>query len=177
MASAEHDALCMRAAKFIRQQGFVVAFDDRFQASTGNGELPDAIGFRNGASLLIECKVSRSDFIADKRKHFRQDPSAGMGDWRFILCPPNIVTPADLQPGWGLLYAYPKIIKKVIGFPSNSQWQDAKPFQADKQSECDLMYCALRRVQLAGHLDVVYDPLSSRPKPSTLVSDCNDLSS
>ena len=159
MASELHDQLCLRAAKFLKNNGFSVAFDDRFQAATGVGELPDAIGFRNGVSCLIEAKVSRSDFLADKKKRFRVEPSLGMGDWRFFICPPDLIKPEDLPQGWGLLYAYNKVIKKVHGFPPNTQWFNAKPFVANKQAECDFMYSALRRIALRGNFDDVYDKL------------------
>lgn len=157
MASPEHNNLCLRATKFLRNNGFSVAFDDRFQAVTGTGELPDAIGFRNGVSVIIEVKVSRSDFLADKKKHFRVKAESGMGDWRFFLCPPNLIKPEDLPDGWGLLYAHNKVIKKISGFPTNTQWHSKKPFNANKQAECDFMYSALRKIQLRGNLDVVYE--------------------
>ncbi len=158
MASKEHNELCLRAARYLKSNGFNVSFDDRFQAVTGTGELPDAIGFRNGVSCLIEVKVSRSDFLSDKKKHFRQSPEIGMGDWRFFMCPPDLIKPHELPADWGLLYCYPKTVKKVIGWPPNTMWSK-KPFKANKQAECDFMYSALRRVQLRGHLDVVYEKL------------------
>lgn len=157
MASKEHFELCLRAKKFLNNNGFSVAFDDRFQASTGTGELPDAIGFRNGVSCLIEAKVSHSDFVADAKKHFRINPQQGMGDWRFFICPPGLIMPDELPIGWGLLYANNKNIKKVIGFPTNTKWICDKPFSANKQAECDFMYSALRRVQIKGGLDVIYE--------------------
>ena len=160
MASQLHDEICLRAAKFLKSNGFSVAFDDRFQASTTTGELPDAIGFRNGVSCLIEVKVSRSDFLADKKKHFRKKPETGMGDWRFFMCPPDVIKPEDLPHGWGLLYVYPKQIRKIKGFPPNTQWFYSKPFTGNKQAECDFMYSALRRVQIRGHFDCVYEQLT-----------------
>jgi len=158
MASLEHDVLCLRAAKFLKSNGFSIVFDDRFQAATGAGELPDAIGFRNGVSCLIEAKVSRADFLADKKKHFRKSPEFGMGDWRFYICPPSLIKVEELPEGWGLLYAHNKIIKKVHGFPPNTQWSN-KPFGANKQAECDFMYSALRRLSIRGHFESVYEKL------------------
>lgn len=35
--------------------------------------------------------------------------------------------------------------------------RDSKPFQANKQAECDYMFSALRRMDLRGHLKEVYD--------------------
>lgn len=157
MASAEHNDLCLKAVKFLKNNGFAVSFDDRFQAATGTGELPDAIGFRNGVSVVIEVKVSRSDFLADKKKHFRKESESGMGDWRFFLCPPELIKPDELPEGWGLLYAHNKVIKKVYGFPPNTQWFSKKPFKANKQAECDYLYSALRRLAVKGHLDAIYE--------------------
>jgi len=158
MPSELHNKLCLRAAKFLRNNGFKVAFDDRFQAATSYGECPDAIGFRNGVSCLIEVKVSRSDFMSDKKKRFRVNPELGMGDWRFYLSPPGIIEVEDLPAGWGLLHAYDRSIKKISGFPPNSQWISSKPFSAHKQSECDFMYGALRRIESHGYLDEVLSP-------------------
>ncbi len=156
MPSEMHNDLCRRACKYLENNGFAVAFDDRFEAAVDTGERPDALGFRNGVSCLIEVKVSRQDFLADKKKRFRKDPELGMGDWRFYLTPPNIVTVEDLPEGWGLLYASTKQIKKVHGWPPNTQWYLAKPMIANKQAECDYLYSALRRVKKAGYLESAY---------------------
>ncbi|MDD2944328.1 MAG: hypothetical protein PHG15_00655 [Acinetobacter sp.] len=85
-------------------------------------ENADVIGFRHSnpakGSVLIEVKVSRSDFLADKKKPHRKNPSQGMGKWRYFLCPENLITPKDLKnhPKWGLLYGYPNgRIKVIVG--------------------------------------------------------------
>lgn len=57
-----HDELCQIACRFLKNNGFKVAFHDRFVAAVATGEQPDAIGFRNLASCLIEVKCSRADF-------------------------------------------------------------------------------------------------------------------
>ena len=87
-----HRELCELACRFLRNNGFKVVFGDRFHAWTSCGEHPDALGFRNGASCLIEVKCSRSDFLADRKKVFRAEPEKGMGDWRFYLCEPGVIT-------------------------------------------------------------------------------------
>lgn len=162
--SLTHDELCLIAEKFLRNNGFKVAFHDRFVAAVSTGEQPDAIGFRNLASCLIEAKCSRSDFLADKKKRFRIDPQLGMGDWRFFICEPEIICSDDLPSGWGLLHVKNGRVYKVHGWPGNALWCSTayKPFKANKQAECDLMYSALRRMQIRGHLSEVYDGL---PKP------------
>ncbi|HDX9095508.1 TPA: hypothetical protein ACM2WJ_001927 [Klebsiella pneumoniae] len=154
-----HDELCQIACRFLQTNGFKVAFHDRFRAWTPYGEQADAIGFRNGASCLIEAKCSRSDLLADRKKPFRVEPEKGMGDWRFMISEPGIVNIEDLQHGWGLLHVVKGRVKKVHGWPGNWEWvnRDSKPFQANKQAECDYMFSALRRMDLRGHLKEVYD--------------------
>lgn len=87
-----------------------------------NKENADIIGFRHSnpakGSVLIEVKVSRSDFLSDKKKPHRKNQSSGMGKWRYFLCPENLITPKDLKnhPKWGLLYGYPNgRIKVIVG--------------------------------------------------------------
>ncbi len=120
MSELTHDDLCEIAIKFLQSNGFKVAFGDKFQSRNGTGEQPDAIGFRCGVSCLLEAKVSRSDFLADKKKHFRVDPDRGMGDWRFFISPPDVIKPEDLPDGWGLLHVKGKRVFKVHGWPPNT---------------------------------------------------------
>lgn len=152
-----HDELVMRAEKWLTNQGCGVVFRDEFRAATHNGEQPDAIGWRDGLSILIECKASRSDFLADKRKRFRKEPEIGMGDWRFYMCPPGVIKPEDLPGGWGLLHATPKQVKKVHGVPGNCHWWSKKPFEGNKRCENQIMYSALRRMVIRGHFDSIYE--------------------
>lgn len=152
-----HDDLVLRAEKWLKSQGCGVVFRDEFRALTHSGEQPDAIGWRDGLSIMIECKASRSDFFADKKKRFRIDPAMGMGDWRFFMCPPGIIKPEDLPEGWGLLYALPKQTKKVHGIPSNAMWWNGKPFNGNKRYETQMMYSALRRMVVRGHFDAIYE--------------------
>jgi hypothetical protein len=155
-----HRELCQIAYKFLKRNGFKVCFHDRFIAVTSTGEQPDAMGFRNSASCLIEAKCSRADLLADRKKRFRKNPSLGMGDWRFFISEPGIISVEDLPPGWGLLHVVNGRVRKVHGWPKgNCCWgnPDDKPFTGNKQVECDYMLSALRRMELRGHLNEIYD--------------------
>lgn len=154
-----HADLVVRAEKWLKSRGCGVVFRDEFRALTHSGEQPDAIGWRDGLSILIECKASRSDFLADKRKRFRQDPVIGMGDWRFFMTPAGVVSPDDIPEGWGLLHATTKQIKRVHNVPTNGQWWTKKPFEGNKRSETQMMYSALRRMIVRGHFDSIYETL------------------
>lgn len=152
-----HDELCLAAESFLKRNGFGVVFNDRFRAFTVHGEQPDAIGFRSGVSCLIECKTSRSDFLADRKKRFRLDPTIGIGQWRFMLTPKDLVRPDELPEGWGLLEESNGRIYKKHGWPPNTQWICGKPFEGCLRSEIALMYSALRRMEIRGHLQEIYD--------------------
>lgn len=69
-------------------------------------ECPDVIGWNTrGLSTLIEVKVSRSDFLRDKKKIVRRYEDVGMGHRRFYLCPDKMISPDEVPEKWGLLYA------------------------------------------------------------------------
>lgn len=68
-----------------------------------SGEVPDAIGWRSGLSILVECKTSRADFMADSKKPFRQHPAMGIGHYRYFLAPDGLIAVEELPPRWGLL--------------------------------------------------------------------------
>ena len=109
-------------------------------------------------SLLVECKVSRADFLSDRGKPFRADPAKGVGDWRFFLCPTGLIQAEEVPKGWGLLYTTGSRITAVQGVPTNARWRSRKPFAGltDKDGELQMMYSALRRFAVRGKLDVVY---------------------
>lgn len=76
---------------------------------TSGTETPDAIGFSaQGGTTLIECKASRADFQADKKKHFRRYPENGMGDHRYFMAPVGLLKPEELPENWGLIEVYEK---------------------------------------------------------------------
>lgn len=62
-----------------------VAFKELVCASSP--EIPDVIGFGSwGHSVLVEVKVSRSDFLSDKNKKFKK-PYYGHGISAILLLP------------------------------------------------------------------------------------------
>lgn len=79
------------------------------ELTTSSSETPDAIGFGSGGfSTLIECKASRVDFLADRKKHFRRNPETGMGHSRYFMAPVGLLRADELPEGWGLIEVYDK---------------------------------------------------------------------
>ena len=69
-------------------------------------ETPDLLGWTRGhvTTVLIEVKVSYSDFKADKKKLHRRQSERAMGNFRFYCSPYNMIRVEELPPNWGLLY-------------------------------------------------------------------------
>lgn len=163
---APHKVLVKLADRWLCAQSFGVVIRDCFRAYVDTGEQPDVIGWRSGASCLIECKVSRADFLSDRKKAFRT--KGGMGDWRFFLCPPDVIKVEDLPAGWGLLWATGKRVLKISGFPPNTAWRSA-PFNGNKLAENQMLVSALRRYAVRGQFDVIYDGLYEGPPSCDVV--------
>ena len=116
---------------------------------TLNREIPDAIGWRHSISILVEAKTTRSDFLADAKKPFRAINERGMGNWRFYLCEPGVLVPADIPEGWGLLYATGREVQIIHGGPEGNAWY-TPPHEGNKRAEMAMMYSALRRLKKQG---------------------------
>ncbi len=114
MTELSHADLVKSAARWLagsRKCGLVLVEPQQWTV----GEFPDAIGWTpDGYSVLVECKVSRSDFHADKRKPSRRQAKESMGRERWYLTPPKLLREEDLPPGYGLLESRGKIIRKVV---------------------------------------------------------------
>lgn len=107
-----HAFLVEKAAAWLAAQSCAVVITE--MASAG-GETPDAIGWaQRGNSILIEVKISRADFLADRFKAFRRDPWRGMGSLRYYCAPAGLLTAQDLPTGWGLLeWNGKKLLRRV----------------------------------------------------------------
>jgi hypothetical protein len=104
-----HDELIKYGVKWLkRQQGYKYTCPIiTTELVTGALEVPDILGFSQSHSVLIECKVSHSDFLADfKKKHRKQLNGKGLGTYRFYLCPLNLIDVNEVPNDWGLLYCH-----------------------------------------------------------------------
>ena len=96
-----HSTLVAMGVQWLNRQCSVVLYE----FATPAEENPDVIGWVAGAgSVLIECKLTRSDFLKDAAKTVRKNPRAGMGHRRYYLSPPDVIQVKDLPAKWGLLW-------------------------------------------------------------------------
>jgi hypothetical protein len=101
MSEIAHARLVLAAARWLKRAGYPIVVTEM---ATSYQEVPDAIGLGAGGSTLIECKISRADFLSDSKKFFRVCPSSGMGAKRYYLCPANLIASDEVPEGWGLIY-------------------------------------------------------------------------
>lgn len=150
-------------------------------------EIPDVIGFNGWDSMVIECKVSRSDFLSDKKKPHR---SKGMGNWRFYSCPKGMIKKEELPEKWGLIYVddngkarieYDCRVKKINdGWPQ--EWMkkeypngfertvsaNENRHDPDGMEERRLLFTVVRRLFIKGYVKYIYDKQYNK---NTTVSD------
>jgi hypothetical protein len=112
--------------------------------SCASGETPDVIGWKGKCrSVLVECKISRADFLADREKSFRRNPADGMGCERFYLAPQRLIDKTELPKSWGLLECKGRRIL-VAQKPARQSQRSPEGFMW----EMNLLLASLRRVEV-----------------------------
>lgn len=117
------------------------------------GERADAWGFRwygnwMPGSVLVEVKVSRSDFLADAKKPHRNGEKPGMGNYRYFMCPEGLINESDLPAKWGLIWVNSRGHAKVVCGHVLAAYgmADAWHHEADTATELTLMSHLLKRL-------------------------------
>lgn len=161
MMELTHKSLCDIAVRWLMRanssKGHGCQFAVSEVATGGWGEIPDAIGFRTDSvyhgSIVVEVKMSRSDFLADFKKAHRNGEIDAVGNWRYYLCPADVIKPEDIPPKWGLLYVNKRgHIKHIVSaFISGSYydqrtWLEENRFDANTNREMYLMAKLLSRL-------------------------------
>jgi len=96
-----HSALVALAHQILKRMGYpYILCEPGFR-----DEMPDAFGMSENMTCLIECKATRSDFLADRKKDFRIHPEKGIGQQRIYLVNKGVCTPEELPQGWQMIEA------------------------------------------------------------------------
>lgn len=140
-----HRELCLLAGRWLRRNRFrpptcpYVAVE----LVTANQETPDVFGWNYWTSVLIEVKVSRSDFLADRKKIFRVIPDDGIGEYRYYCCPYGLIKSDELPLCWGLLY---EVDGKIVVI------KEAERQPANHRAELTICTSIIRREGIKGKL-------------------------
>jgi hypothetical protein len=142
MAGPSHALLVEKAVEWLRTRyrcGIILS-----EQYCATGEVPDAIGWKGSChSVLVECKVSRADFLADATKSFRLKPQEGLGCERYYLAPEGMIGAAELPAGWGLL----EYAKRTISIMKRAQRKSLRT-EVGLMKEMNLLLASLRRVEV-----------------------------
>lgn len=149
-----HEELVERAAKWLRGTAKCTAVLTEF-SSWNAATSPDALGWHKGQwSVMVEAKVSRSDFFADKKKPAR------MGQERWYITPPGLVRHDDLPRNWGLAYAYPSQVRRVVTPPASVFREGRRVINPLVSArEMPLLVSFLRRITLGEGLEPAFRSL------------------
>ncbi|WP_159479794.1 hypothetical protein [Chryseobacterium sp. 18068] len=125
---------------------------------TTHDEIPDVLGFNSSGTFLLEVKISRGDFLADKKKIFRIYSEKGIGDWRFFIVPKGLVKLDELPAKWGLIEVNEKgkAICAFNPFGIGNIYSNWERCEKDTTAEYKFMYSALRRLHLRNRIDEIY---------------------
>ncbi len=114
------------------------------EQACSSGEVPDVIGWKGQCrSVVVECKVSRADFLADAQKPWRKDPDQALGCERLYLAPAGMIAPSELPAGWGLLECHGRRVQLAVR-PRRTSLRTPQGMM----HEMNLLLASLRRVEV-----------------------------
>jgi hypothetical protein len=136
-----HAQLVKLAENWLRSRRCHIVLSEQTASS---GEVPDVIGWKSNChSIVVECKVSRADFLGDHKKAVRLNPELGMGCERFYLTPKGMIACEEIPVGWGLLEAHKNQVVLVVRGRSRNQRSEI-----GLMAEMQLLLASLRRVEI-----------------------------
>lgn len=152
-----HDELVLTAAEWVQNRTHrckVVAIERLSQAPC----IPDVLGWDcHGSSVLVECKTSRSDFLADQRKPHRANDWMCVGNKRYYMTPPDLLDTDDLPDGWGLVEAFGGVVRCIRGSQHFRLGDQARDY------ERKLLVAQCRSAE-RGHVNINGEPLIGHPE-------------
>ncbi|HEL3778110.1 hypothetical protein I5U56_02715 [Stenotrophomonas maltophilia] len=146
-----HADLVKIAGRWLRNTAGCSVVLEELCAATGNGENPDAIGWYTGRTMLVECKVSRSDFLADRKKRFRANPERGLGLYRYFMAPKGLIKVGELPARWGLLEVNGGRVSVAAGKRPKTWGGMDDPWEFTEryaQGETQMLLSAMQRIKV-----------------------------
>lgn len=158
----------------LRSGGAAVAFRELVTVAM---EMPDVLAIGGTVtSILVECKISRADFLADRKKPWRVNPSLGMGGHRIYCAPEGLLRLEELPEKWALLSVAPGG-RCTISYRPDPAWPTAKFLcqrfaqERNERGEATVMLSALRRLHGLGLMERIYEG-SARAVAPIAETDC-----
>lgn len=142
----KHEQLVSLAIDWLRRYRCGVVLSEQYCAT---GEVPDAIGWRASSrlgisrSVIVECKASRADSLADAKKPFRVNSADALGSERYYLAPRGVIAVEELPAHWGLL----ECTGRTVTVAAKAARGDLRS-PAGLMKEMNLLLASLRRVEV-----------------------------
>ncbi len=162
-----HYDLCVLGAKWLRSRKNVERFEGQWRYITvemcvNACENPDIWAFNGWSTIVVEVKVSRSDFFNDKKKVWQLpgNEECLAGNYRYYLTPKGMLSANDLPEGVGLLEFDGKRICRTI---------PAKRHSVSNHADMLIMASLLRRENFKEGI-YNYRGCPSTIKPKTVVT-------
>ena len=165
-----HYDLCVAGAKWLRSRKNCEWCEGRWkyvavEVCVNGCENPDLWAFNGWSTIVVEVKVSRSDYLNDQKKRWHQPgrEQTLAGNYRYYLTPKNLLTAAELPDGVGLLEWDGKQIIRTIR---------AKRHEVSNHADGIIMASILRREQFReGIYNYRGQPTTIHPKTSMCGND------
>lgn len=109
-----HDEIGDFIAARMRKRGYPMTWSN--MRCAGSCEMPDVLAYRSQYNhIVFEVKTSRSDFLVDKKKPWRQTPEAGIGTQRVYVTPAGLLNPEkDIPFGWQLWEVHHQKSRSIV---------------------------------------------------------------
>jgi hypothetical protein len=135
-----HERLVEMAEAWLRRSRCGIVLSEQ---GCSSGEMPDAIGWKGkNHSIVVECKISRADFLADSTKPWRRNPEIALGCERYFAASKGMLKAEEMPPGWGLLEVTGRELKVVKKSKRNLRQLEGL------MNEMNLLLASLRRVEV-----------------------------
>lgn len=109
------------------------------------GEVPDVIGWKGRCrSVVVECKITRADYLADRGKPWRQNSETAVGCERFYMAPAGLIAAAELPADWGLLAVRGRKVEIAVASSTRRSLRSPEGMM----HEMNLLLASLRRVEV-----------------------------
>lgn len=149
-----HQELVKIAAKWALGRHGIVFCERRAMTET-----PDVMAFHSRYSTLIECKVTRSDFLRDRHKAARRIEELCMGNYRIYCVPKGMIGEDEIPESWGLLEVYPsgraRLRTNIYTHRQGAIWWN-KLSERAARSERNMLYSRLIAIR-DGYLTEISD--------------------
>ena len=115
------------------------------QGSQNFPEMPDAIGFKSDSCIVVECKTSKSDLYADRKKPFRE--SGGLGNLRYYFMTEKLYRECNNFDwrGWGVV-----TLKECHGQGRQKSGMDSIEFKSNIENERHFLRSRILEIQRFG---------------------------